>query len=189
MLTHQACKLNPCLDCPLGSPTMPSGRGRIDPPQIGKKKKVHASICLYAHPPSLYAQPMPLLSFRLTHYAIWEGKDRPSTDRKRKEKKSTQVIAYMLTHQACMLNPYLKYPLGSSAIPSGRGRIDPPQIKEKKGSPRKQLPICSTTKPVCSTHALTILTCYVIWEGKDRPSTDRKNVNNSLHHRILQHVY
>ena len=71
---------------------------------------------------------MPRLSFRLTHCAIWEGKDRPSTDK-----------------------------------------------MKKKESPCKQLPICSTTKPVSSTHALTILmlTRYAIWEGKDRPSIDK----------------
>ena len=67
-------------------------------------------------------------------------------------------------------------------MPSGRGRIDPPQIKKKKESPRKQLPICSTTKPVCSTHALLSfrLTHYAIWEGKDRPSTDKGKKRKSM---------
>ena len=118
----------------------------------------------------------------LTHYAIWEGKDRPSTDIGKEERKSTQLIAYMLNHQACKLNPSIDYPyahqlchlggegstlhryrkkkkvhainclyaqplslyaqtmpllsLCSPTMPSGRGRIDPPQIQEKKESPR-----------------------------------------------------
>ena len=120
--------LNPCLDYPLGSPAMPSGRGRIDPPQIEKKEspRKQLPICSITKPVSSAH------AFRLTHYAIsiWEGKDRPSTD-KWKKRKSMQAISYTLNHQAYMLNPCLEYPLGSPAMPSGRGRIDPPQIGKK----------------------------------------------------------
>ena len=100
------------------------------------------------------------------------GKDRPSTDKGKNKHKQSPICSTM--HKACMLNPCLGYPIGSPTMPSRRGRIDPPQIGKEKESPRKQLPICSTTKPVCSTHVFTILrlTRYAIWEGKDRPSTD-----------------
>ena len=51
--THHACMLNPCLDYPYMLTHYAIWERRIDPPQIGKEKKDHASNCLYAQPPSL----------------------------------------------------------------------------------------------------------------------------------------
>ena len=125
---------------------------------------------------------MPRLSFRLTHCAIWEGKDRPSTDKmKKKESPCKQLPICSTTKPVSSTHALTILMLTRYAIWEGKDRPSTDKMK-KKESPCKQLPICSTTKPVSSTHALTILmlTRYAIWEGKDRPSTDKEKRQQNL---------